>query len=94
MSLGFVAFFLKFGIQGEGTILPLCLSRMLTRKHAPKQTGCFKMNPVMPILQLDFIKKIKLNPKYVVGEIKDEVTIVLTQGLYVCVFILCSWISA
>lgn len=52
------------------------------------------MNPVMPILQLDFIKKIKLNPKYVVGEIKDEVTIVLTQGLYVCVVILYSWISA
>lgn len=32
----------------------------------------------------------KLNPKYTLGKIKDEVTIVLTQGLDFCTVILYS----
>lgn len=31
---------LEFIFQGERTILPLCLSRILIRKHAPKQKWC------------------------------------------------------
>lgn len=46
----------EFIFQGEGTILPLCLSRILIRKHAPKQK-CLKMNLIMPILQLNCYKE-------------------------------------
>jgi len=55
--------FLEFVFQGEGTILPLCLSRMLIRKHAPKQTRCLKVNPIIPKLQLDCHKEKETKPK-------------------------------
>lgn len=67
---------------------------ILIHKHAPKQKWCLKINPVMPILQLNCHKKSKLTPKYVSGEIKDEVTIVLLQGLDFCKVTLYSWNSA
>lgn len=54
---------LEFIFQGEGTILPLCLSRTLIRKHAPKQRWCLKINVIMPILQLNCYKENYINPK-------------------------------
>lgn len=58
-----VHIFLQFVFQGEGTIFPLCLSRMLIREHGPKQTWCLKINPAMPILQLDWHKENEIKPK-------------------------------